>query len=101
MPESCHYLTALHAHSHPCLVSLLFIPSLYSTFFNSKNFLFTCNYYEEDVAKHAQIPLRLCPKAKKMSGTSGKIISLNAENFDCTNVASSFTYTSGKIISLK
>ena len=29
---------------HPCLVSLLFIPSLYSTFFNSKNFLFTCNY---------------------------------------------------------
>ena len=32
MPESCHYLTALHAHSHPCLVSLLFIPSLYSTF---------------------------------------------------------------------
>ena len=42
MPESCHYLTALHALSHPCLVSLLFIPSLYSTFFNSKNFLFTC-----------------------------------------------------------
>ena len=38
MPESCHYLTALHALSHPCLVSLLFIPSLYSTFFNSKNF---------------------------------------------------------------
>ena len=43
MPESCHYLTALHALSHPCLVSLLFIPSLYSTFFNSKNFSFTCN----------------------------------------------------------
>ena len=42
MPESCHYLTALHALSHPCLVSFLFIPSLYSTFFNSKNFLFTC-----------------------------------------------------------
>ena len=42
MPESCHYLTTLHALSHPCLVSLLFIPSLYSTFFNSKNFLFTC-----------------------------------------------------------
>ena len=32
MPESCNYLTALHAQSHPCLVSLLFIPSLYSTF---------------------------------------------------------------------
>ena len=44
MPENCHYLTALHAHSHPCLVSLLFIPSLYSTFFNLKNFLFTCLY---------------------------------------------------------
>ena len=42
MPEIPHYLTALNAHSHPCLVSLLFIPSLYSTFFNSKNFLFTC-----------------------------------------------------------
>ena len=42
MPESCHYLTALDAHSHPCLVSLLFIPSLYSTFFNLNNFLFTC-----------------------------------------------------------
>ena len=39
IPESCHYLTTLHAHSHPCLVSLLFIPSL-----NSKNFLFTCSY---------------------------------------------------------
>ena len=32
-------MTALHAHSHTCLVSLLFIPSLYITFFNSKNFL--------------------------------------------------------------
>ena len=40
MPESCHYLTTLHALSHPCLVSLLFIPSLYSTFFNSKNFFY-------------------------------------------------------------
>ena len=41
MPANCHHLTALHAHSYPCLVSLLFIPSLYSTFLNSKNFLFT------------------------------------------------------------
>ena len=32
MPETSHYLTTLHAHIHPCLVSLLFIPSLYSTF---------------------------------------------------------------------
>ena len=32
-------MTALHVHSHTCLVSLLFIPSLYITFFNSKNFL--------------------------------------------------------------
>ena len=30
-------MTALHAHSHTCLVSLLFILSLYVTFFNSKN----------------------------------------------------------------
>ena len=41
MPESCHYLTALHAHSHPCLVALLFIPSPYSTFFNSGLELFS------------------------------------------------------------
>ena len=27
-----------HVLGHPCLVSLLFIPSLYATFFNSKNF---------------------------------------------------------------
>ena len=33
MPESCHHLTASHAHSHLCLVSLLYIPSLYSTLF--------------------------------------------------------------------
>ena len=25
MPESFHYLTALHAHSHPCLVFLFFL----------------------------------------------------------------------------
>ena len=31
IPESCHHLTVSHAHSNPCLVSLLFIPSLYST----------------------------------------------------------------------
>ena len=30
MPESCRHLTASQAHSHPCLISLLFIPSLYS-----------------------------------------------------------------------
>ena len=43
MLESCHHLTSSHAHSHPCLVSLLFIPSLYSNLvFNSKNSLFTC-----------------------------------------------------------
>ena len=34
VPESCHYLTALHALSHPCLISLPFLPSLYSIFFN-------------------------------------------------------------------
>ena len=38
MPESCHYLTALHALSYPCLVSLLFIPSLYSTFLTQRIF---------------------------------------------------------------
>ena len=35
-------ITALYVLSHPCLVSLVFIPYLYYTFFNSKNFLFTC-----------------------------------------------------------
>ena len=34
--------TVTHVLGHPCLVSLLFIPSLYATFLNSKKFLFTC-----------------------------------------------------------
>ena len=40
MPESCHYLTALHAHSHRCLVSLL----LDHPYIPHKNLLFTCQY---------------------------------------------------------
>ena len=38
---SSKYVTIIHCTTtlgHPCLVSLLFIPSLYSPFFNSKNF---------------------------------------------------------------
>ena len=33
MPEICRHLTASHAYSNPYLVSLLFVPSLHSTFF--------------------------------------------------------------------
>ena len=66
MPESCHYLTALPALSHPCLVSLLFIPSLYSTFFNSKNFLFTCLlpffYCTTVLRSYIQKCIRFCGK---------------------------------------
>ena len=40
MPESCRHLTASHAHSHPCLVSLLFIPSLFTCLLSF--FLHTC-----------------------------------------------------------
>ena len=45
------YLTALHALSHPCLVSLLFIPSFNSTFFNTKNFSFTCSLCNSSLIK--------------------------------------------------
>ena len=46
MPESFQYLTALHALSHPCLVSLLLYHPYIPHFFNSKNFLFTFNNTE-------------------------------------------------------
>ena len=39
MPESCHYLTALHAHSHSCLVSLHFIPSIIPHFLIRRIFI--------------------------------------------------------------
>ena len=43
MLESCCHLAPSHAQSHSCLVSLLFIPSLHSTYFNLKNIIiFTC-----------------------------------------------------------
>ena len=45
MPESCYHLTTSHAHSHPCLASLLYIPYLYFTFFKSKNFLLVHKYF--------------------------------------------------------
>ena len=37
-----HCATTSHAPGHPCLVSLLFMSSLYSTLLNSQIFLFTC-----------------------------------------------------------
>ena len=37
-----HCATTSHALGHSCLVSLLFMSSLYSTLFSSQNFLFTC-----------------------------------------------------------
>ena len=37
-----HCATTSHTLGHPCLVSLLFMSSLYSTLFNSQNVLFTC-----------------------------------------------------------
>ena len=40
MPQSRHSLTTSHAHSHHCLISLLF----YTKFFNLK-IIFTCNLY--------------------------------------------------------
>ena len=38
MPESCYYLSELLAHSHPCLVSLLFILSLFFHIFEFGEF---------------------------------------------------------------
>ena len=40
--DAQQFATATHILGHPYLVSLLFIPSLYATFLNSKNFIFTC-----------------------------------------------------------
>ena len=37
-----HCATTSHALGHHCLVSLLFMSSLYSTLFNSQNILFIC-----------------------------------------------------------
>ena len=37
-----HCATTSHVLGHHCLVSLLYMASLYSTLFNSQNFLFTC-----------------------------------------------------------
>ena len=37
-----HCATTSHALGHPCLVSLLYMASLYSTLFNSQKFFFTC-----------------------------------------------------------
>ena len=36
-------VTSIHPSIHPCLVSFLFIPSLYIPSFKSKDFSFTCN----------------------------------------------------------
>ena len=41
--RAIHCATTSHALGHPCLVSLLFMSSPYSTLFNSQNFLFTCS----------------------------------------------------------
>ena len=56
MPESCRYLTALHALSHPCLASLLFILSLY---LNSKIFYLLVSFLFL-LHNCAQVPVQKC-----------------------------------------